>query len=361
MQGSEVWAMRTILVTGGAGFIGSCFVRQCLSQGRIRVVTLDKLTYAGNLESLGDCLQNPDHYFIQGDIADRQAVDQIIKDYQPDAIVHFAAESHVDRSIDDPAEFVRTNVHGTFNLLDSARHYLGRTSAVCREDFRFLHVSTDEVFGSLGSQGQFSESSPYDPSSPYSASKAAADHFVRAYFRTYRLPVLVTNCSNNYGPCQFPEKLVPLMILNALEGKPLPVYGDGKNVRDWLFVEDHCRALWLVLNQGRLGETYNIGGNCEQTNLELVETICRVVDELSPGLSHAPCSSLITFVEDRPGHDRRYAIDAAKIRKELNWLPQFDLESGIRLTVQWYLDHPQWAKRISSGAYRRERLGLAVT
>jgi dTDP-glucose 4,6-dehydratase len=353
-------AKRTILVTGGAGFIGSCFVRHCLGQWNVRVVNIDKLTYAGNLESLDSYLHHPDHSFVQGDISDRQAVDQIIKDCRPQAIVHFAAESHVDRSIDDPAEFVRTNVQGTFNLLDSARCRLARLPTAQREAFRFLHVSTDEVFGSLGPSGLFNESSPYDPSSPYSASKAAADHFVRAYFRTYRLPVLITNCSNNYGPCQFPEKLVPLMILNAFEGKPLPVYGDGKNVRDWLYVEDHCQALWLVLNRGRPGETYNIGGNCQQTNLELVKTICRVVDELCPGLPHVPCSSLITFVEDRPGHDRRYAIDAGKIRNELNWRPQFDLESGIRLTVQWYLDHPQWIDSISSGKYRRERLGLAA-
>lgn len=352
--------MRTILVTGGAGFIGSCFLRQCLAKGHIRVVNFDKLTYAGNLDSLSHYLHHPDHCFVQGDITDRQAVDQVIEDYQPDAIVHFAAESHVDRSIDDPAEFVQTNVNGTFHLLDSARHYLAGLSVARREAFRFLHVSTDEVFGSLGADGYFQESSPYDPSSPYSASKAAADHFARAYFRTYRLPVMVTNCSNNYGPYQFPEKLFPLMILNAIEGKPLPVYGDGKNVRDWLFVEDHCLALWAVLNNGTPGETYNIGGNCEKTNLDIVETICRVVDELCPELPHTPCSSLITFVKDRPGHDRRYAIDASKIRKELNWEPHFTFESGVRLTVQWYLDNPQWVERISSGAYRRERLGLTV-
>jgi dTDP-glucose 4,6-dehydratase len=352
--------MRTMLVTGGAGFIGSCFVRQCLAERSVRVVNLDKLTYAGNLDSLDAYLHHPDHRFVQADIADPQAVDQVIEGHQPDAIVHFAAETHVDRSIDGPAEFVRTNVLGTFNLLESARRYLPGLPPTRREAFRFLHVSTDEVFGSLGPGGLFHESSPYDPSSPYSASKAAADHFARAYFRTYRLPVIVTNCSNNYGPFQFPEKLMPLMILNALEGKPLPVYGDGKNVRDWLFVEDHCRALWLVLNQGRPGETYNIGGNCEQANLDLVKTICRMVDELKPGLPHAPCSRLIQFVEDRPGHDRRYAIDAGKIREELNWRPQCDLESGVRLTVQWYLDHPQWVQRVSSGDYRRQRLGLTV-
>jgi dTDP-glucose 4,6-dehydratase len=353
--------MKTVLVTGGAGFIGSCFVRQCLSQRRCRVLNFDKLTYAGNLDSLDSFLHHGDHCFVQGDIADRQAVDQVIADNHPDAVVHFAAESHVDRSIDDPSEFVRTNVQGTFQLLDSTRRYLNNLPPDRRETFRFLHVSTDEVFGSLGPNGLFSESSPYDPSSPYSASKAAADHFVRAYFRTYRLPVLVTNCSNNYGPHQFPEKLIPLMILNAFEGRPLPVYGDGKNIRDWLFVEDHCQALWQVLNQGLPGETYNIGGNCERTNLDVVQTICRMVDELCPGLPHAPCSSLITYVVDRPGHDRRYAIDSAKIRKELDWKPQYDFESGIRQTVQWYKDHTQWIQRINSGAYQRERLGLTST
>jgi dTDP-glucose 4,6-dehydratase len=352
--------MRTILVTGGAGFIGSCFVRQCLSQRKVRVVNLDKLTYAGNLDSLDACLGHPDHCFVQGDIADRRTVDEILQLHKPEAIVHFAAESHVDRSIDNPAEFVRTNVQGTFHLLDAARLYLGRLPEADRASFRFLHVSTDEVYGSLGSQGRFTESSPYDPSSPYSASKSAADHFVRAYFRTYRLPVLVTNCSNNYGPYQFPEKLIPLMILNAIEGRPLPVYGDGKNVRDWLFVEDHCNALWQVLTRGRVGETYNIGGNCEKTNLDVVLTICRMVDKLCGVLPHGPCTSLITFVTDRPGHDRRYAIDAAKIRKELNWEPQIAFDEGIRLTVQWYIDHPKWVQRINSGAYRRERLGLAV-
>lgn len=352
--------MKTILVTGGAGFIGSCFVRQCLGQRQVQVVNLDKLTYAGNPDSLEGYLQHPNHHFVQGDIADRPAVDQIFQDFQPDAVVHFAAESHVDRSIDDPAEFVRTNVQGTFHLLDSARRHLARLSAPEREAFRFLHVSTDEVYGSLGPKGQFVESSPYDPSSPYSASKAAADHFARAYFRTYRLPVVVTNCSNNYGPFQFPEKLIPLMILNAFEGRPLPVYGDGKNVRDWLFVEDHCQALWLALTLGQPGETYNIGGNCERTNLDIVHAICRVVDQLRPDLPHAPCSNLITFVQDRPGHDRRYAIDAAKIRNELNWRPQFDFESGIQLTVQWYKEHTQWVERVNSGAYRRQRLGLAV-
>ena len=350
--------MQTILVTGGAGFIGSCFVRTCIAGRSARVVNLDKLTYAGNLDSLEPVLSDPDHVFLQGDITDRAMLDQVMAEHQPAAVVHFAAESHVDRSIDNPAEFVITNVLGTFQLLDAARRYWGRLPDERRRAFRFLHVSTDEVYGSLGPTGRFVESSPYDPSSPYSASKASSDHFVRAYHRTYGLPVVVTNCSNNYGPYQFPEKLLPLMILNALEGKPLPVYGDGHNVRDWLFVEDHCRALWCVLNAGCPGETYNVGGDCEQTNLDVVRRICDLVDELRPGLPHAPCSSLITFVKDRPGHDRRYAIDPTKIRTTLGWRPTHDFDSGLRRTVQWYLEHPQWVQRVLTGKYRRERLGL---
>jgi dTDP-glucose 4,6-dehydratase len=350
--------METILVTGGAGFIGSCFVRQCIAERTVRVVNLDRLTYAGNLDSLRSVEDDLRYMFVHGDIADRETVDRAIAECEPTAIVHFAAESHVDRSIEDPGEFVRTNVQGTFQMLDSARRYMARLSPEERAAFRFLHVSTDEVYGSLGATGRFTEASPYDPSSPYSASKAAADHFARAYFRTFGLPVLVTNCSNNYGPYQFPEKLIPLMILNALDGKPLPVYGDGKNVRDWLFVEDHCRALWRVLTAGQPGETYNIGGNCEQKNLDVVQTICQAVDELRPGLPHAPCSSLITFVRDRPGHDRRYAIDAGKIQRELGWEPEYDFVTGMRQTVQWYLDNPQWVGRVTSGAYQRERLGL---
>ncbi len=350
--------MDTILVTGGAGFIGSCFVRQCIAARRARIVNLDWLTYAGNLDSLRSVENDPNYRFAHGDIADRTLVDRLLAEHQPTAMVHFAAESHVDRSIDGPAAFLRTNVQGTFELLDAARIYVARLSPRRRQAFRFLHVSTDEVYGSLGPNGRFRESSPYDPSSPYSASKAAADHFARAYHRTYGLPVLVTNCSNNYGPCQFPEKLVPLMILNAVEGKPLPVYGDGQNVRDWLFVEDHCHALWKVLSDGRPGETYNIGGNCERTNLEVVRTICETVDELRPGLPHAPCSSLIRFVADRPGHDRRYAIDATRIHQELGWAPEHDFVSGIRRTVAWYLENPQWVARVGSGAYRRQRLGL---
>ena len=350
----------TILVTGGAGFIGSCFVRLAVGEYSARVINLDNLTYAGNLESLGPVAQNPRHHFIHGDIADRAAVARVFAEHRPGAVVHFAAESHVDRSIDDPGSFVRTNVLGTFTLLEAARQYFANLSTAEKNAFRFLHVSTDEVYGSLGPTGAFTETSPYDPSSPYSASKAAADHFARAYFRTYGLPVFVTNCSNNYGPCQFPEKLIPLMILNALEGKSLPIYGDGANVRDWLFVEDHCQALWKVLHDGQPGETYNIGGNCECTNLEVVRTLCRVIDELRPNLPHSPCSSLISFVKDRPGHDRRYAIDAAKIRRELGWKPRFDFAEGIRLTIKWYLENQTWVQRVSSGAYRRERLGLAV-
>ena len=350
--------MDTILVTGGAGFIGSCFVRQCLAERTVRIINLDKLTYAGNLDSLQSVEKEPRYVFVRGDIAQRATVDRVIAEYEPAAVVHFAAESHVDRSIEGPAEFVRTNVQGTFQMLDAARRYMAGLSADRRAAFRFLHVSTDEVYGSLGPTGRFTEASPYDPSSPYSASKAAADHFARAYFRTYGLPVIVTNCSNNYGPYQFPEKLIPLMILNALEGKPLPVYGDGQNVRDWLFVEDHCRALWRVLMAGQPGETYNIGGNHEQKNLDVVRTICRMVDELRPGLPHAPCESLITFVKDRPGHDRRYAIDAGKIQRELGWRPEHDFDSGMRQTVEWYLDNSPWIRRVTSGAYQRERLGL---
>lgn len=350
-----------LLVTGGAGFIGSCFVRLAVDDFSFSTVNLDSLTYAGNLESLGPIGRNPFHHFVHGDITDGDTVTRVFQECQPRAVVHFAAESHVDRSIDDPAAFVRTNVLGTFTLLEAARRYCSELSATEKAAFRFLHVSTDEVYGSLGATGRFLETTAYDPSSPYSASKAAADHFARAYFRTYGLPVIVTNCSNNYGPCQFPEKLIPLMILNALEGKPLPVYGDGGNVRDWLFVEDHCRALMTVLERGQPGETYNIGGNSERTNLEVVQTICRMVDELRPDLPHCPCSSLISYVKDRPGHDRRYAIDCTKIQNALGWKPRLDFDHGIRLTVKWNLENPTWVKRVSSGAYHRERLGLAVT
>ena len=350
--------MQTILVTGGAGFIGGCFIRQILAEEDVCVINLDKLTYAGNLDSLASVLDNPSHIFVNGDIGDRELVGKVLHEYRPSWIVNFAAESHVDRSIDAPGVFAQTNVGGTVELLAAAMEYWKSANEDARQSFRFLHVSTDEVYGSLGSAGKFTETTPYAPNSPYSASKAASDHFVRAFHHTYGLPVLIANCSNNYGPFQFPEKLIPLMILNALEGKPLPVYGDGQNVRDWLFVEDHCRAILRVLQSGRCGEVYNIGGNCERSNLDVVHAICSLVDELRPGLPHAPCSSLVTFVKDRPGHDLRYAIDAAKIQGELGWQPQHDFESGLRQTVRWYLDNPRWVQRVTSGVYRRERLGL---
>jgi dTDP-glucose 4,6-dehydratase len=350
--------MNTILVTGGAGFIGGCFVRQLVGEEVARIVNFDKLTYAGNLDSLKAVLRNSLHTFIEGDIADRVHLDRVLREHQPDSIIHFAAESHVDRSIDNPDEFVRTNVLGTFNLLDAAREFWNGLPEKKQKQFRFLHISTDEVYGSLGAEGLFTETSPYAPNSPYSASKASADHFARAYYHTYGLPVLVTNCSNNYGPYQFPEKLIPLMILNALEGKPLPVYGDGLNVRDWLYVEDHCRALRCVLERGEPGQVYNIGGDSERNNLQVVNMICSAVDRLRPDLPHRPCSSLITFVKDRPGHDRRYAIDATKIRTELGWQPAHDFESGMQQTVDWYLNNPTWVQRVTTGVYRRERLGL---
>ena len=350
--------MNTVLITGGAGFIGSTLVRQWIAEEADAVVNLDKLTYAGNLDSLSAVASNPRHIFVEADITDGARVLELLHRHRPRAILNLAAESHVDRSIDGPAEFVETNVVGTFRLLEAARAYWSSLAGDQREAFRFLHVSTDEVFGSLGHEGAFTETTPYAPNSPYSASKASSDHFVRAYHHTYGLPTLVTNCSNNYGPYQFPEKLIPLMILNALEGKPLPVYGDGQNVRDWLYVEDHCHAIRRVLEAGRVGEVYNIGGNSERANLTVVETICDVVDQLRPGLRHAPCRSLITFVKDRPGHDRRYAIDASKIRKELGWQPAHNLSTGLADTVAWYLENRQWIERVTSGKYRRERLGL---
>ncbi len=348
--------MTTILVTGGAGFIGSCFVRRAIQRGDVRIVNLDKLTYAGNPDSLPPAAGDV-HQLVVGDIGDRELVRTLLETHQPSAIVNFAAESHVDRSIDGPLTFVETNVMGTCRLLEEVRHYYSGLAGSQKDAFRFLHVSTDEVYGSLGATGLFSETTPYSPNSPYSASKAASDHFVRAYHHTFGLPVVVTNCSNNYGPYQFPEKLIPLMILNALEGKPLPVYGDGLNVRDWLFVEDHCSAIETVLAKGRIGECYNIGGNNEQANIRIVKMVCQTVDRLRPGLPHAPCESLITYVRDRPGHDRRYAIDASKIDHELGWKPQQDFASGLELTVRWYLDNPEWVERVQSGKYRRERLG----
>ena len=351
--------MNTIIVTGGAGFIGSCFVRMVVARGDTRVVNLDKLTYAGNLDSLAEVEGNPLYTFVQGDICDRDLARDLFTTHRPRAVVHLAAESHVDRSIDGPGEFIRTNVCGTFELLEAARGYFKQLPADEAAAFRFLHVSTDEVYGSLGPTGKFCETTPYAPNSPYSASKAGSDHLVRAYHHTYGLPTLTTNCSNNYGPFQFPEKLIPLMVLNALEGKPLPVYGDGLNIRDWLFVEDHCRALWTVLNSGRVGEEYSVGGDCERTNLQIVHAICDTIDRLRPGLPHAPCRSKITYVKDRPGHDRRYAMDASKLQRELGWRPQESFETGLERTIRWYLDQPTWVERVTSGKYRRERLGLS--
>jgi dTDP-glucose 4,6-dehydratase len=350
--------MKTILVTGGAGFIGSAFVRQWLAEESDAIVNLDKLTYAGNLDSLELVNANPHHKFVCGDIGDSELVCKLLNEHQPRAIVNFAAESHVDRSIDGPDEFVKTNVLDSFQLLKSVLHYWERLPRREANDFRFLQVSTDEVYGSLGPTGLFVETTPYAPNSPYSASKAAFDHFVRAYHHTFGLPTLITNCSNNYGPFQFPEKLIPLMILNAMEGKALPIYGDGKQVRDWLFVEDHCRAIRRVLAAAKPGAVYNVGGNCERTNLSIVEAICAIVDTHIQHVQHRPCRSLITYVQDRPGHDRRYAIDASKIRGELGWQPLVDFDHGLKLTVDWYLTNRRWLHRVTTGSYRRERLGL---
>ncbi len=341
-----------ILVTGGAGFIGANFVLDWLAAGDEPVLTLDALTYAGNRENLASLDGDPRHVFVHGDITDRPLVDRLLAEHRPSAIVHFAAESHVDRSILGPGAFIRTNVEGTFALLEAARAHWNGLDADARAAFRFLHVSTDEVYGSLGpGDPPFAEDHPYEPNSPYSASKAASDHLVRAWHHTYGLPVLTTNCSNNYGPYHFPEKLIPLMIVNALAGKPLPVYGDGMQVRDWLYVRDHCAAIREVLARGRLGETYNVGGWNEKPNIEIVQTICTLLDELRPD----PAGSyrrLITYVTDRPGHDRRYAIDARKLESELGWRPAETFETGIRKTVRWYLDHPDWVARVQSGAYR---------
>lgn len=343
-----------ILVTGGAGFIGSNFILQWIASERARILNLDKLTYAGNLNNLRAVEANPRYCFGQGDIVDRELLRNLLRSEQPRAIVHFAAESHVDRSIHGPDDFVRTNVNGTFSLLEEARAYWSALAELDRASFRFLHVSTDEVYGSLGpNDPAFSETTPYAPNSPYSASKAASDHLVRAYHHTYGLPVLTTNCSNNYGPHQFPEKLIPLMILNACAGKPLPIYGDGENIRDWLYVEDHCRAIRAVLSQGRAGETYNIGGRSEKKNLEIVGAICALLDELRPNDLAVPHSQLITFVKDRAGHDRRYAMDTRKIERELNWRPLETFESGIQKTVRWYLEHEDWVRDVTSGSYRQ--------
>ena len=338
-----------LFVTGGAGFIGSNFVLSTLAETREPIVNLDKLTYAGNLRNLDSLRGDPRHVFVQGDICDRALVKRLLEQHKPRAIVHFAAESHVDRSISGPGEFVQTNVVGTFCLLEEARDYWKKAG----NDFRFLHVSTDEVYGSLGPEdAAFTESTPFAPNSPYAASKAAADHMVRAYHHTYGLPTLTTNCSNNYGPYQFPEKLIPLMIQQALAGKPLPVYGDGKNVRDWLYVLDHCEAVRAVLARGRVGQTYNIGGNSERKNVDLVHALCASLDGLRPR-KQGCYADLITFVKDRPGHDRRYAIDASKIRRELDWQPKETFESGLLKTLRWYLDNQPWAQDVTSGSYRQ--------
>ena len=351
---------QTILVTGGAGFIGGNFVLDAVGSGNFKVVNLDALTYAGNLGTLDSISGNPDHVFVRGSIGDRGLVEGLLAEHRPAAVLNFAAETHVDRSIDGPAAFVQTNVVETHELLDATLAYWGALQGQERERFRFLHVSTDEVYGTLGPEGLFTEESPYRPNSPYAASKAASDHLVRAYHHTYDLPTLTTNCSNNYGPFHFPEKLIPLMITSALRGEPLPVYGDGQQVRDWLFVKDHCRAILRVLEAGRPGEVYNVGGHNERTNLEVVKTICALLDESAPGgpEGHAPHESLITFVEDRPGHDRRYAIDAGKIDRELGWTPQETFESGMRRTVRWYLENGAWCEAALSGSYGGERLGL---
>jgi dTDP-glucose 4,6-dehydratase len=348
----------TWLVTGGAGFIGGNFVLRQLRDARAVIVNLDALTYAGRPETLEPVDNHPDHHFVLGSIGDRQLVAYLLESFQPDAIVNFAAESHVDRSIDGPGAFIQTNVTGTFELLEAARDYWKSLDDSRKAAFRFLHVSTDEVYGSLGATGRFTEDTPYRPNSPYSASKAASDHLVRAWFHTYGLPVLTTNCSNNYGPYQFPEKLIPLMIANALQGKPLPVYGAGSNVRDWLYVEDHCRAIERVLEAGRPGEVYNIGGDNEKTNLDVVKTLCALLDELLPDSPHRPHDKLITFVADRPGHDLRYAIDAGKIQRELGWAPRETFETGLRKTLRWYLDNCDWCERVTEGNYAGERLGL---
>ncbi|HAS6646749.1 TPA: dTDP-glucose 4,6-dehydratase [Vibrio parahaemolyticus] len=349
-----------ILVTGGAGFIGSAVVRHIIRDTQDTVINLDKLTYAGNLESLVDVADSDRYYFEQVDICDRTELDRVFSEHQPDMVMHLAAESHVDRSIDGPAAFIETNVMGTYHLLEAARQYWSSLEEANQSAFRFHHISTDEVYGDLeGTDDLFTETTSYAPSSPYSASKASSDHLVRAWQRTYGLPTLVTNCSNNYGPYHFPEKLIPLMILNALDGKPLPVYGDGMQIRDWLFVEDHARALYKVVTEGEIGETYNIGGHNEKANIEVVKTICALLEELRPDKPAGVESyeSLITYVKDRPGHDVRYAIDATKIAQELNWTPEETFESGIRKTVEWYLNNPQWWQRVLDGSYSLERLG----
>jgi dTDP-glucose 4,6-dehydratase len=349
---------KRFLVTGGAGFIGSAVVRRLLEKSKHQVLVLDKLTYAGNLESLATVAGNPRYRFEQVDIVDSAALRSVFEEFSPDVVMHLAAESHVDRSIDGPAEFIQTNIVGTFSLLEVALSHWLTLPQFRKADFRFHHISTDEVFGSLGATGYFCEETPYRPNSPYSASKAASDHLVRAWHHTYGLPALITNCSNNYGPYQFPEKLIPLTIVGALEGKSLPIYGTGENVRDWLHVDDHAEALLLVIEQGAIGNSYNIGGHNEYTTIDVVKAICRLVDELAPDPSTGSSERLIRFVADRPGHDARYAIDGAKVARELAWKPRHTFESGLRDTVRWYLDNRPWWERVRSGIYRGERLGI---
>ena len=348
-----------ILVTGGAGFIGSAVIRHIIENTHHHVLNVDKLTYAGNLESLQSIEKSERYQFFQTDICDQVELEKIFENFQPNVVMHLAAESHVDRSIDGPATFIQTNIVGTYSLLEAARKYWLSLTLDAKEAFRFHHISTDEVYGDLeGTTDLFKETTPYAPSSPYSASKASSDHLVRAWHRTYGLPTIVTNCSNNYGPYHFPEKLIPLVILNALDMKPLPIYGKGDQIRDWLFVEDHARALYQVVTTGAVGQTYNIGGHNEKQNIEVVKTICNILDELKPQANGQKYESLIKFVEDRPGHDLRYAIDAAKIEKELGWTPQETFETGIRKTVEWYLNNLDWSRRVQDGSYQRERLGV---
>ncbi|WP_333640904.1 dTDP-glucose 4,6-dehydratase [Acinetobacter johnsonii] len=352
-----------LLVTGGAGFIGSAVVRHVIENTENEVLNVDKLTYAGNLESLARIAKNPRYTFSQTDICDRAALDELFENFQPDAVMHLAAESHVDRSITGPAAFIETNIIGTYQLLEAARHYWNQLDQNKKQAFRFHHISTDEVYGDLeGTEDLFLETTPYAPSSPYSASKASSDHLVRAWYRTYGLPVVLTNCSNNYGPFHFPEKLIPLVILNALAGKPLPVYGNGTQIRDWLYVEDHARALYKVVTEAAVGETYNIGGHNEQKNIDVVKAICELLEELAPNKPEglARYEDLITYVTDRPGHDLRYAIDASKIQKDLGWVPQESFETGLRKTVQWYLENQEWCNRVLDGSYKLERLGVSA-
>jgi dTDP-glucose 4,6-dehydratase len=351
-----------ILITGGAGFIGSALIRFLIAETKNQVLNIDKLTYAGNLESLDSVKNNPRYSFEQVDICETDKLKAIFGQFKPDAVMHLAAESHVDRSIDGPSDFIQSNIVGTYALLEVARHYWQALNESDQKAFRFHHISTDEVFGALGKQGLFTEETCYDPSSPYSASKAASDHLVRAWHRTYGFPIVISNCSNNYGPFQFPEKLIPLVILNALEGKPLPIYGKGEQIRDWLYVVDHVKALYKIMSEGDVGETYNVGGYNEKTNIDVVKEVCAILDELRPNHPNGIKSyaELISYVADRPGHDMRYAIDASKIKQELNWLPEETFETGIRRTVEWYLQNSVWCQRVQDGSYQRDRLGLGM-